>query len=143
MTSLALKLGEKLNKVAPVAGMSIGKPGDKSTWRIDFKPEATDAERQAAQLVLKNFDVVKAEARADVPQEVWAGAMMRALNALGILEQIDGIVAASGDLLMKKLWDRAAAFRRDDPMVTEVGMAAGWTEKDLDDLFRLAGSFSS
>jgi hypothetical protein len=88
-------------------------------------------------------DFEKELARADVPQEVWAGAMMRALNTLGILEQIDQIVAAQGDLLMKKLWDRAAAFRRDDPMVTEVGMAAGWTEKDLDDLFRLAGSFSS
>ncbi len=143
MTSLALKLGEKLNKVAPVAGMSIGKPGDKSTWRIDFKPEATDAERQAAQLVLKNFDVVKAEARADVPQEVWAGAMMRALNTLGILEQIDQIVTAEGDLLAKKLWDRATAFRRDDPMISVIGGKAGWSENDLDDLFRLAESFNS
>ena len=82
-------------------------------------------------------------ARADIPQEVWAGAMMRALNALGILEQIDQIVAAEGDLLAKKLWDRAAAFRRDDPMISIIGEKAGWSESDLDDLFRLAGSFNS
>ena len=88
-------------------------------------------------------DAEMARQRNPVPPEVWAGAMMRALNALGILEQIDGIVAASGDLLTQKLWARAAAFRRDDPMIAAVGMAAGWTEKDLDDLFRLAGSFSS
>lgn len=87
--------------------------------------------------------VLAAQARLDVPQEVWAGAMMRALNTLGILEQIDGIVAASNDLLMKKLWARAAAFRRDDPMISVVGATAGWSESDLDDLFRLAGSFSS
>ena len=88
-------------------------------------------------------EVEAAIAREDVPQEVWAGAMMRALNTLGILEQIDGIVAASGDLLTKKLWDRAAAFRRDDPMIAAVGATAGWSESDLDDLFRLAGSFNS
>ena len=81
--------------------------------------------------------------RADVPQEVWAGAMMRALNALGILAQIDGIVAASGDLLMQRLWSRATAFRRDDPMISAVGATAGWSEKDLDDLFRLEGSFKT
>lgn len=88
-------------------------------------------------------DFEKELARADVPQEVWAGAMMRALNALGVFEQIDGIVAASGDLLTKKLWDRAAAFRRDDSMLVAVGATAGWSERDLDDLFRLAGSFNS
>lgn len=88
-------------------------------------------------------DFLKELARADVPQEVWAGAMMRALNVMGILEQIDQIVAAEGDLLVKKLWDRAAAFRRDDPMISVIGAKAGWSESDLDDLFRLAGSFNS
>lgn len=88
-------------------------------------------------------DFEKEISRADVPQEVWAGAMMRALNTLGILEQIDQIVAAEGDLLVKKLWDRAAAFRRDDPMISVIGSKAGWSESDLDDLFRLAGSFNS
>lgn len=77
-----------------------------------------------------------------VPQEVWAGAMMRALSVLDIQDQVEAIVAASNDWLMQKLWNRAAAFRRDDPMIAAVGMAAGWTEKDLDDLFRLAGSFN-
>jgi len=87
-------------------------------------------------------EVDAAIARADVPAEVWAGAMMRALNALGLLAQVDQIVAASNDLLMQKLWARAAAFRRDDPMIAAVGASVDppWSESDLDDLFRLAGS---
>lgn len=91
----------------------------------------------------QEFDA--AIARADVPAEVWAGAMMRALNALGLLAQVDQIVAASNDLLMQKLWERAAAFRRDDPMIAAVGAAVDppWSESDLDDLFRLARSFNS
>lgn len=88
----------------------------------------------------------KEMARADVPQEVWAGAMMRALNAIDpdLLKRVDEIVAASDDLLMRKLWDRAAAFRRDDPMIAAVGASVDppWSEADLDDLFRLAGSFN-
>lgn len=143
MIGLAPLVEKAVAVVAPIHGVSIGKMLDKSTWRISFKSEATDAERRAAQLALDNFDVAKAEARADVPQEVWAGAMMRALNVLGIDPQIESIVAASDDWLLKKLWDRAAAFKRDDPMITAVGAAAGWSEKDLDDLFRLAGSFNS
>ena len=56
--------------------------------------------------------------------------------------QVDQIVAASNDLLMQKLWGRAAAFRRDDPMIAAVGASVDppWSESDLDDLFRLAGS---
>lgn len=91
----------------------------------------------------EEFEAELARQQNPTPQEVWAGAMMRALSALDILEQIDSIVAASGDLLMKMLWDRAAAFRRDDPMIAAVGATAGWSESDLDDLFRLAGSFNS
>lgn len=104
---------------------------EKIVWR-DKRPMPTKKE------------VERQMARADVPQEVWAGAMMRALNTLGILKQVDDLVAASGDLLMQKLWDRAAAFRRDDPMIAAVGAAVSppWSEDDLDDLFRLAGSFN-
>jgi hypothetical protein len=47
--------------VAPIDGVSLGQIKDKSTWRIDFKPEATSAQRQAAQGVIVNFDVALEE----------------------------------------------------------------------------------
>ena len=143
MELLLLKIHNVVAAVAPIHGINSDGTNDASKWTILFQPSATDDERAAAHAALLAFDVAAELARADVPQEVWAGAMMRALNTLGILEQIDGIVAASGDLLTKKLWDRAAAFRRDDPMIAAVGATAGWSESDLDDLFRLAGSFNS
>ena len=142
MKTLTIRVHEALSAIAPIIGVCVVKPSDKATWVVDFSPEATEQERAAAKAALVTFDVEKENARLDVPQEVWAGAMMRALNTLGILEQIDQIVTAEGDLLAKKLWDRAAAFRRDDPMISVIGGKAGWSESDLDDLFRLAGSFN-
>lgn len=39
-----------------ILGVSIGLWDDRSTWRIDFAPDATEKERQAAQAVLDSFD---------------------------------------------------------------------------------------
>jgi len=52
-----VKLDGLLKAVAPVDGVGIGRWDDKSTWRIDFKDEATQAERAAARTVLADFDV--------------------------------------------------------------------------------------
>lgn len=43
--------------VCPIDGVSIGRKDDKSTWRIDFKTEATPAQQQAARDVVLAFDV--------------------------------------------------------------------------------------
>ena len=40
----------------PVRGVSIGVVSDKKTWRIDYKPEATAAQKQAAAQAVKSFD---------------------------------------------------------------------------------------
>ncbi len=89
-------------------------------------------------------DFEKELARADVPQEVWAGAMIRAMHMTGIAGQVKALVATSNDELLQDLYAGAAAFRRDDPMIAMIGAAVDppWTEQDLDDLFRLAGSFN-
>lgn len=89
-------------------------------------------------------DFEKEISRADVPQEVWAGAMIRAMHATGIAGQVKALIAASNNELLQDLYAGAAAFRRDDPMIAMIGAAVDppWTEDDLDDLFRLAGSFN-
>lgn len=56
----------------PVYGISIGSKDDKSTWRIDFAPEATDEQKaQAAQLVAA-FDVEKAGHNAAIDAQITA-----------------------------------------------------------------------
>jgi hypothetical protein len=52
---LAKQVTDAVALVAPIQGISIGTANDKTTWRIDFKPEATSAQRIAAQSVLDNF----------------------------------------------------------------------------------------
>ena len=44
--------------VCPVVGVSIGDQNDKSTWRVDFTPDATDAQKAAAAQAITNYDLV-------------------------------------------------------------------------------------
>jgi hypothetical protein len=41
--------------VCPIDGVSIGEQDDRTTWRIDARPEATAQEREAAQAALASF----------------------------------------------------------------------------------------
>lgn len=51
----AAKLDKAIKTVCPIDGVSIGRKDDKSTWRIDFRPEATQTQRDAAQAILSAF----------------------------------------------------------------------------------------
>ena len=54
--SLISKLDVALKAVCPIHGVSIGRETDRSTWRIDFKDEATAEQRAAAGDALAAFD---------------------------------------------------------------------------------------
>lgn len=43
--------------VCPVESISYGKRDDKSTWRLDFLPQATAEQRAAARAVVAAFDI--------------------------------------------------------------------------------------
>ena len=58
------QLHSAIAAVCPIDGVSIGRKNDKSTWRIDFRPEATDAQKAAARAALDAFDVAAEAARA-------------------------------------------------------------------------------
>lgn len=58
---LAAVLNESILSVCPITGVSLGTRTDRTTWRIDFKPEATLAQRAAAQAVVATFDVAAEE----------------------------------------------------------------------------------
>jgi hypothetical protein len=52
------KLSEKIRQAsANVSGVSIGRKIDKSTWRVDFTDQATQAERDAVALIISQFNI--------------------------------------------------------------------------------------
>lgn len=73
------------------------------------------------------------------PQTATASGIIRALDARGMLPAVDAIVGQADDL-MKRLWDRAPTFSRNDPMLISVAGFLGM-EDQLDDLFREANAF--
>lgn len=73
----AQALHAALAAVCPIAGVCVGDPSDRATWRIDFDPSATDPQRQAALAALTAW----AE---PAPVRVATGRQLRyALNASG------------------------------------------------------------
>jgi hypothetical protein len=56
--AVAGTLHAKVAAVAPIVGVSVGSVDDKATWRIDFDPKATDAQRKAARAVITAFRVI-------------------------------------------------------------------------------------
>lgn len=49
-------LHTRIVSVCPIEGVSIGDWLDKATWRVDYKLEATQTQREAAQAVIAGFD---------------------------------------------------------------------------------------
>jgi hypothetical protein len=74
-----------------------------------------------------------------VPESVTAGQFIRALDNVGLLGQVDAVVARA-DPLTKRLWARASTFPRKDPMIEAVAGALGKSSTDLDNIFRLAAN---
>lgn len=54
-------LHDKINLVCPIVGVSIGDKDRKETWRVDYKNEATNAQRAAAQDILNSYDFLHAQ----------------------------------------------------------------------------------
>lgn len=87
--TIASSLDAAVRAVAPIIGISMGSRDDKSTWRIDFAPAATQAQRTAAQGVINAFDaaaidlaeVTEATARDALGADVRADAVFTALQA--------------------------------------------------------------
>lgn len=50
------RLHAALSAAAPIVGVSVGDPDDRSMWRVDFAPEATDTQKAAALQVVGAFD---------------------------------------------------------------------------------------
>jgi len=61
-----------IEAVAPIDGVSVGSRSDRATWRVSFKPEATDEQKAAAASVVAAFNpltIHKSELRKKVDDD--------------------------------------------------------------------------
>ena len=56
----------------PVSGISIGRNDDRSTWRVDFAPEATDEQKAQAAQIVAAFDLPKIEHNEGIDTQIRA-----------------------------------------------------------------------
>ena len=125
-----------LAAVCSIRGVSVGDPSDEATWRIDFDPAATDAQRQAAQAALQAFDPNAPV----VPQEVTALQARRALRAAGLYDTVKAAVEAATDPDVRDSWDYAAVWHRDAMWIGLLGAQLGLSQAQIDALFVQAAS---
>ncbi len=127
------ELGAAISAVCPsFEGIAIIDPSDRSTWRIDIGPGATDAERQAAQQAMMGY--VDA---APVPSVISDRQFYQQLALLGLITQAEAIAAVGTGAIPKEMQGAltgsgmsadeqfaatmkltgATSFDRDDPLV--------------------------
>lgn len=74
--SFARQLHQKVEEVCPIDSVAVGRKGDRNSWRLDFKPEATEAQKAAARDVMARFapwdevDAVTAPTAAGAPVDL-------------------------------------------------------------------------
>lgn len=130
------RLHAAIEAAAPIDGVSVGLWHDRSTWRISFTEEATEAQRDAAQAVLEAFDPDAPV----VPQSVAPYQARRALNAAGLREAAEAAIAgASQDV--RDAWEYALVIERESSFIAAIGGALGLTDQQVDDLFIAAAEF--
>ena len=75
-----------------------------------------------------------------VPQVVTRAQFKLALLDLGLLDDVDALVAAGTDRALQINWAERLEFERNHPLVIATAAALGKTEAEIDALFVLAAS---
>ena len=126
-----LALHRAIAAACPILGIAIGDPEDKATWRIDFDPSATQAQREAAKAALQAFDPTAPA----VPQQVTALQARRALRATGLYETVKTAVDAAADADVHDSWEYAAVWHRDAMWIDALGTQLHLSPEQIDALF--------
>lgn len=133
--TILARLQPAVDAVCPNSGVCIGDPADKLTWRIDFDPSATDAQKAAAQAVIAAFDPLVLP----VPQSVMMWRVKAVLAEMGRLEEIDAAILAMKPTSPSVYfsWEYSSEITRNSPTVLSLGASFGL---DLDAIFRAAAA---
>lgn len=108
---LVTLLTDQIKNVCPIYGASIGDVSDKNTWRIDFHPSATPAQKVEAQAVVDSFDIASSST-SDLINSL-AAAVQSHLDTQAMVYGYDNIVSAvsyRGDTLNPEWAAEADAF---------------------------------
>lgn len=62
----------------------------------------------------------------------------KALNQLGLRQQVEATIAGSGDVELQDAWQYTSLFERNHPLVIGMGPILGKTEQEIDAVFALA-----
>lgn len=104
---------------------------NKGTWEQQWEVVDLDAETAAAN--------VEAARIAAIPVSVSPRQIRQALTRAGLRTQVEAAVVA-GDQDIKDWWEFATEFQRTNQHVIDMAAVLGVTERQLDDLWTLAGS---
>lgn len=106
---------------------------------------AYDPQAASAIWAGSNWSVVQATPpEVPVPQLVSRFQAIASLHLSGLLPAIEAYMSdPSTDELTKIAWANAQEFRRDSPMIASLAVLMGWTESQLDDLFRTASTIQA
>lgn len=79
---------------------------------------------------------------APVPQVVSRFQALAALHLAGLRPGVEAAIAQA-DPLAQLAWNEALEFRRTSPTLLALTSALGWTDEQLDDLFRTAATIEA
>lgn len=95
------------------------------------------------QPVVEEDDVFSIEeAMPPIPEVVSCSAwqIRKALNALGLRDAVEAIVAASDNPVVRDGWEFASQFFNNDPFVIQMGQAIGKTNEEVTGIIKYANT---
>jgi len=99
----------------------------------------TKIENEINYVELKAEYTIEIEDYNPVPTSVSPMQIRLALNQLGLRQIIEDAVA-SGSQDLKDMWEFATEFKRDYPLIIQLGIDLEITPEEIDNIFRLAGT---
>lgn len=104
---------------------------------ISFKDEATQEQRAAAQEIADgwNFDEIDRPVISCSPWQI-----RKALNQLGLRQQVEEAISASADMTLKDGWEFAIEFRSDDLFVLAMGASIGMNDEQATQFIQYAST---
>lgn len=135
----ASTLDAAVRAICPIVGVAIGDPDNRVTWRIDFDPAASDSQQAAALAKLQSIDMNATH----VPQSVTNYQARAALIGANLFDQVDAVVTASTDKLVKAAWDYSTTISRTSPFITLLQGTVNLSDAQVDALFVAAAAIQS
>lgn len=128
------KLTDDILAVCPIDGVETPSNwSDKSSYVVWYRPEATQAQRDAAAAVIAAFD----STAEPVPRSVMLWRVQAILDIMGITSQIDEYVESqkTENPVLWRAWNRSSEITRYGTFVTELAPVFGLTSDQVDQIF--------